>query len=67
MPMGKEPVITINGHTLTLGEAMTVRVAIGSFILSLQEEGLGDDPHGKFMTDAYMDRCRDIYIKMRIL
>lgn len=53
-----EPIITINGTTLTIAQAMTVRVALGSFILSLRS-GLGTDEHGKRMTEAYMEALRD--------
>jgi hypothetical protein len=54
-----EPAITINGHTLTSAQAMTVRVAIESFAVDLQA-GLGDDEHGRTMTAAYKDRIREI-------
>lgn len=57
--MAEEPNIVINGKLLTVGQAMTVRVAIGSFLMSL-EEGLGDDEHGKAMTEAYRTRIREI-------
>lgn len=33
-----EPRITINGHELSVGQAMTVRVAVGNFLLELQDE-----------------------------
>lgn len=41
--MFKEAKITINGIELTSGEAMTVRVAISSFVLDLRAGGLGDE------------------------
>jgi hypothetical protein len=37
MGFGKEPKIVINGETLTRAEALTVRMAVASFGLSLQE------------------------------
>ena len=49
-----EAEITINGITLTLAQSMTVRVAVSSFLMSLQESGLGDDEHGKTMTASYL-------------
>ncbi len=56
-----EPQMAINGLALTRAEAMTVRVAIEEFALSLTCDGLGDDEHGKAMTAAYIaaiDRLR---------
>lgn len=55
-----ESSVTINGHKLSQAQSMTLRVAVGAFIMSLQTEGLGDDPHGKIMTDAYLDRLAEI-------
>jgi hypothetical protein len=48
----REPDITINGVSLTTAQAMTVRVAIESFAMSL-DEGLGDDDHGRAMVKNY--------------
>jgi len=48
-----EPAITINGHALTTAQAMTVRVALGSFLWDLKTHGLGDDEHGRHMTEGY--------------
>lgn len=51
-----EAAITINGHTLTEGEAMTVRVALTDFLFTLADpNGLGDDDHGRRMTAGYRD------------
>ena len=51
-----EPTITINGHQLTEGQAMTVRVALGSLLMDMQEpDALGKDYHGRFMRNAYID------------
>lgn len=42
-----EPIITVNGHALTPGEAMTVRVALEAFALSLTDpESLADFDFG---------------------
>jgi hypothetical protein len=57
--MFDEPYITINGTPLTLGQAMTVRVALSSFVASLQD-GLGDNEHGLQMTTAYRERLTEI-------
>ena len=55
-----EPVITINGALLTAGQAMTVRVALSAFGLDLQD-GLGNDKHGKAMTEGYQARLTEIF------
>lgn len=58
--LNEEPSITINGHTLSVGQAMTVRVAIESFAGEMASRGLGDDFHAKRMKDAYFDRLNEI-------
>lgn len=50
----KEAEIIINGHVLTLGEAMAVRVAVESFVMELRGEGLGEDETGKELTRLYL-------------
>jgi len=59
-----EPVITINGHTLSSAEAATLRVAMVSYALDLNENILGEDEHGKVMTRNYVDNLRSIQRKM---
>lgn len=59
-----EPRITINGTVLTVGQSMTLRVALGSFMAQLQQEGLGDDVHGKAMTQAYKARGLEVAVLM---
>lgn len=53
--------ITINGVTLTTPQAMTLRVAVTSFHWETLENGLGDDEHGKFMAEAYVRNCEEIF------
>jgi hypothetical protein len=67
MPVGEEaamkteePEIIINGDTLTNGEAMTIRVALESFAADLHRDGLGDDAHGKRMTEGYLRAIENI-------
>lgn len=60
-----EPAIIINGVRLTTGQAMTVRVALGSFAMSLND-GLGDDEHGRQMTAAYRERLRELFQLMNV-
>jgi hypothetical protein len=55
MALGQEPDIIVNGTKLTTVQAMTVRVALGSFSISLGE-GLGDDPNGVAICAGYK-RC----------
>lgn len=56
-----EPDIIINGTRLTKGQAMAVRVAVGGFVIELQQNGLGDDEHGKAMTAGYLARLNEIF------
>ena len=56
-----EPVVTINGKTLTPGQAMTVRVAINGFLAEVQHDDyLGTDQHGLEMTRLYRKACNEI-------
>lgn len=55
-----EPTITINGHELTTAQAMTLRVALETFAMSLQEDVCGLDEAGKAMGTLYMARVREI-------
>jgi hypothetical protein len=55
--LGKEPTIVINGVTLSEAQAMTVRVAIGSFAISLND-GLLDGPDLRGISEGYK-RCID--------
>jgi hypothetical protein len=58
--VAKEPVITVNGKSLTQGQAMTIRVALNSFAMDLAENGLGDDDHGKTMVKLYTQNASEI-------
>ncbi len=51
--MSHEPVVVMNRECLTVAQAMTIRVALESFDMSLAHDGLGDDEHGRRMTEAY--------------
>lgn len=56
-----EPTITINGRQLTEGQAMTVRVSLGSLLMDMQEpDALGNDYHGHFMREAYIANIGEI-------
>lgn len=53
--------IIINGVKLTDAQAMTLRVAIGGWLMDLQNpDHLGTDEHGRFMTAAYRLRASEI-------
>ena len=58
--MNKEAWIVVNGKTLSGGQSMAVRVAVTAFILDMEENGLGDDEHGKQMAKLYVDRLREV-------
>jgi len=60
MPHETEANIMINGEKLTFAQSMTVRVAMSSFTLSLQADGLGDDEHGNHMYKSYLKNIREI-------
>lgn len=54
-----EPNITVNGTTLTLAQAMTVRIALQTFAIGLAD-GLGDDDAGKAIAKGYLAAIRAI-------
>lgn len=55
-----EPVIVVNGHRLSVGEAMTVRVACNHFALWLEEEGRALGP----LCANYQARLGEVLGKM---
>jgi len=55
-----EPSIFINGVKLFEGQAMTMRVALETFISYLKDEGLGEDELGKAMVKGYLARIDEI-------
>lgn len=63
-----EPEITINGHTLSVLESMTVRNAMGQFHMFLNSEQypLGNDEHGRTMTSGYAQASVNIHRKMHL-
>lgn len=54
-----EPNIVINGRHLTEGQAMTIRVAVQNFAMTLQD-GLGDDPNGVAICRGYQINIAEI-------
>lgn len=56
----KEANIIIEGHHLTYQESMTIRVAMNNFLMTLNEEGLGDDDLGKKLTASYRLHARSV-------
>jgi hypothetical protein len=63
----QEATITVNGHLLSHGQAMTVRVALAAFVMDLTNDGLGDDEHGKLMVKAYQERAHEIFRMMGLM
>lgn len=55
-----EATISINGRLLTYAESMTVRVALGAFLISLSGEGLGTDVVGRGICEGYKRCIRDV-------
>ena len=60
---GVEANVRINGELLSVAEAMTLRVAVTSFLMGL-DDGLGDDETGKAICEGYKLACRSILGKM---
>ncbi len=60
----KEASMSIDGVHLSEGQVMTLRVAMESFASGLVTDGLGDDLHGKYMTQAYLDRVQEMRVLM---
>lgn len=62
MPIGIEPDIRINGTRLTVAQAMTVRVALGAFGITLSDpEGLGDDETGIALCQGYKKAIAEVH------
>lgn len=60
-----DAIIVINGSTLTPGQNMTLRVALGNLLMDMQpERALGDDEHGIFMRRSYIENIVAIYRMM---
>lgn len=59
-------VIFINGERLSVGEAMTVHVAIQAYAMDLTSKKypLGRDSHGKTMTKSYLRHIGTINEKL---
>jgi hypothetical protein len=56
----KEADITISGRRLSEGQSMALRVAVENFTFELMDRGLGNDEHGKRLTQNYLDRLDEI-------
>ena len=53
--------ITINGVTLDLGQSMTLRVAVSSFLMQMSEpDALGDDESGRAIASGYTTKLREL-------
>jgi hypothetical protein len=61
MTIKLEAVVTINGRTLTNAEVSTLRCAVSSFIMTINEpDALGNDEHGRFMRASYLVHGRAV-------
>lgn len=61
----EEPTVIINGKALTVGQALTLRVALGSFLATMEEkDSLGSDEHGRAMRENYLARGAEIMRQM---
>jgi len=59
-----EPVVVINNEQLTDAQVVTLRVALNTFAIDLKSGTLGEDEHGRRMTNAYLARLSEV---MRIV
>ena len=60
MPNIIEPNISINNIVLSKAQSMTMRVALTSFQIHLNDDGLGDDKTGKQICKNYLERIDEI-------
>lgn len=57
----QEARITVNGVLLSIGQTMAVRVALVNMAAEMAQPGaLGDDEHGRWMSEQYVARSREI-------
>jgi len=56
-PIDDEPRVIINGHELSLAQSMTLRVAVGSFIMACEET---QKEEASPIWGHYIDRCKEI-------
>ena len=56
--------IIIDGQQLSEAEKTTIHVAINNFIMDLKTNRLGEDLHGKTMTELYLTHCKNIQRKL---
>jgi len=55
------PLVAIGYAALTTGEALTLRVALESFIAEMSKRNaLGSDEHGEAMRRGYLDAARKV-------
>jgi|DEB0MinimDraft_4_1074332.scaffolds.fasta_scaffold49525_3 hypothetical protein len=56
-----ELIIEINGTRLTVGQAMTVRVALNALAHDLEKNNCGEDERDKRVSEAYRERLTEIF------
>jgi hypothetical protein len=58
--------MTVNGVKLTEGQMMTIHAALVGYDHTLHDTKfpLGNDEHGRFMTDAYKKNIKSLYTLM---
>lgn len=65
LSVSEEPRITVNGVELSLGQAMTLRVALTTFHMEMgQPEALGKDEHGLITARNYRQRAEEVLVLM---
>ena len=56
-----EPDIIINGNICTISQAMTIRVALETFSMNLESQGIKEDETWRKIRNNYLDRIREIH------
>ncbi len=49
-----EASVAVEGHELNFAESLVLRVALETFVMQLQENGLGDDAKGRALAANYI-------------
>jgi hypothetical protein len=61
-----EATVDVNGHRLSVGEVMTIRVALCSLVSDMQQpNAIGDDDHGKAMAIGYVKCAMAILSRLK--
>jgi hypothetical protein len=60
----REAEVKINGHQLTVGQVMALRVAASQLHTTMVDGALGPDEHGRRMVVAYRNRLEEVLLML---